>query len=381
MGEAMTTQIQNAQIYNTEKRCFEPGSLWFRDGKILDAPAIPNTVIDAEGGYVLPGLIDVHTHGRCGIDIMEADKTALSALSLAYAKSGVTTVFPTVMTAPLSKIEDAIQKIKAAEYTADFAGIHIEGPYISKKKPGCHDISAIRHPVKDEIFSLYERIFPLFPHLTIAPEEDTDGGIRDFCACFGKRGGTVAIGHTDADFDTAMRALSDGASAFTHTFNAMTPLLHRAPGAAGAALYSDAYAEFICDGIHVHPAVIRIAYEAKQMQGDKFVLITDSIPAAGLADGSYEMNGIPFTLKAGKAAREDGTIVGSALDLFTAVKNLARFADIRFEDALICATKAPAEMVGIYDSRGSLDTGKRADILLCDREMNIRSVFCAGRKI
>ena len=381
MGEAMTTQIQNAQIYNTEKRCFEPGSLWFRDGKILDAPAIPNTVIDAEGGYVLPGLIDVHTHGRCGIDIMEADKTALSALSLAYAKSGVTTVFPTVMTAPLSKIEDAIQKIKAAEYTADFAGIHIEGPYISKKKPGCHDISAIRHPDKDEIFSLCERILPLFPHLTIAPEEDTDGGIRDFCACFRKRGGTVAIGHTDADFDTAMRALSDGASAFTHTFNAMTPLLHRAPGAAGAALYSDAYAEFICDGIHVHPAVIRIAYEAKQMQGDKFVLITDSIPAAGLADGSYEMNGIPFTLKAGKAAREDGTIVGSALDLFTAVKNLARFADIRFEDALICATKAPAEMVGIYDSRGSLDTGKRADILLCDREMNIRSVFCAGRKI
>ena len=258
MGEAMTTQIQNAQIYNTEKRCFEPGSLWFRDGKILDAPAIPNTVIDAEGGYVLPGLIDVHTHGRCGIDIMEADKTALSALSLAYAKSGVTTVFPTVMTAPLSKIEDAIQKIKAAEYTADFAGIHIEGPYISKKKPGCHDISAIRHPDKDEIFSLCERILPLFPHLTIAPEEDTDGGIRDFCACFGKRGGTVAIGHTDADFDTAMRALSDGASAFTHTFNAMTPLLHRAPGAAGAALYSDAYAEFICDGIHVHPAVIRI---------------------------------------------------------------------------------------------------------------------------
>ena len=381
MGEAMTTQIQNAQIYNTEKRCFEPGSLWFRDGKILDAPAIPNTVIDAKGGYVLPGLIDVHTHGRCGIDIMEADKTALSALSLAYAKSGVTTVFPTVMTAPLSKIEDAIQKIKAAEYTADFAGIHIEGPYISQKKPGCHDISAIRHPDKDEIFSLCERILPLFPHLTIAPEEDTDGGIRDFCAYFGNRGGTVAIGHTDADFDTAMRALSDGASAFTHTFNAMTPLLHRAPGAAGAALYSDAYAEFICDGIHVHPAVIRIAYEAKQMQGDKFVLITDSIPAAGLADGSYEMNGIPFTLKAGKAAREDGTIVGSALDLFTAVKNLARFADIRFEDALICATKAPAEMVGIYDSRGSLDTGKRADILLCDREMNIRSVFCAGRKI
>lgn len=377
----MTTQIRNVQIFNTEKRCFEPGSLWFREGKILEAPALPNTVIDAEGGYALPGLIDVHTHGRCGIDIMEADETALSALSLAYAESGVTTVFPTVMTAPLSKLENAIQKIKAAEYTADFAGIHIEGPYISKKKPGCHDIRAIRHPDKDEIFLLCERILPLFPHLTIAPEEDTDGVIRDFCTCFGGRGGTVAVGHTDADFDTAMRALSDGASAFTHTFNAMTPLLHRAPGAAGAALYADAYAEFICDGIHVDPAVIRIAYAAKRMQGDKFVLITDSIPAAGLADGDYEMNGIPFTLRAGKAAREDGTIVGSALDLFTAVKNLAKFADIRFEDALICATKAPAQMVGIYESRGSLEAGKRADILLCDREMNLHTVFCAGKKL
>ena len=140
----MTTQIRNVQIFNTEKRCFEPGSLWFREGKILEAPALPNTVIDAEGGYALPGLIDVHTHGRCGIDIMEADETALSALSLAYAESGVTTVFPTVMTAPLSKLENAIQKIKAAEYTADFAGIHIEGPYISKKKAGLPRHS--RHP-------------------------------------------------------------------------------------------------------------------------------------------------------------------------------------------------------------------------------------------
>ena len=264
---------------------------------------------------------------------------------------------------------------------ADFAGIHIEGPYISRKKPGCHELSAIRRPDWAEIRALCESILPLRSHLTIAPEEDSDGVICAFCERFGKCGGTVGIGHTNADFDTAMRALSDGANSFTHTFNAMTPLSHRAPGAAGAALFSDAYAEFICDGIHVSPAVIRIAYEAKRRQGDKFVLITDSIPAAGLPDGEYAMNGIPFTLANGKAARADGTIVGSALDLFTAVKNLAKFADIRFEDALVCATKAPAEMVGVYDSRGSLDIGKRADLLLCDKNMNIRSVFCAGRKI
>ena len=377
----MITKIENAQIFNTEKKCFVYGSLCFKDNHITDTSLVPDLTIDAHGGYILPGLIDVHTHGRSGIDIMDADEKELSALSLSYAKSGVTTVFPTVMTAPLSKIGKAVERIKNAEYTADFAGIHIEGPYISPQKPGCHEISAIRHPSWEEIRMLCEAILPLRSHLTIAPEEDTDGVIRAFHKHFGKQGGTVGIGHTNADFDTAIKALSDGANAFTHTFNAMTPMLHRAPGAAGAALSSDAYAEFICDGIHVSPAVIRIAYAAKRMQGDKFVLITDSIPAAGLANGEYRMNGIPFTLTNGKAARADGTIVGSALDLFTAVKNLARFADIRFEDALICATKAPAEMVGIYDSRGSLEPGKRADFLICTKDMEIQSVFCAGIKI
>ena len=204
--------------------------------------------------------------------------------------------------------------------------------------------------------------------------------IRAFRERFAACGGTVGIGHTNADYETCMRALADGANSFTHTFNAMTPIAHRAPGTAGAALASDAYAEFICDGIHVDPAVVRIAYHAKAAQNDKVVLITDSIPAAGLPDGEYEMNGIAFTLAHGKAATATDTIVGSALDLLTAVKNLASFADIRFEDALICATKAPAEMVGIYESRGSLTEGKRADMVLCDGDMNIRSVFCAGKR-
>ena len=161
----------------------------------------------------------------------------------------------------------------------------------------------------------------------------------------------------------------------------MSAIGHREPGVAGAALATDAYAELICDGIHVCPEVVRIAYHAKRAQGDKFVLITDSIPPAGLPDGDYDMNGIAFTLKNGKAAMADGTIVGSALDLFTAVKNLAKFAEITFEEALIAATKAPAEMVGLYDSRGSLTVGKRADMLLCDRNMKIRSVFIEGTRI
>ncbi len=377
----MITKIENVHVYNTEKRKFENGSLCFENASITAPTRFPDAIIDGAGGYLLPGLIDVHTHGRCGIDIMEADAEALGTLSKAYAKTGVTTVYPTVMTAPMDKLLHAIDEIKKAKRVADFAGIHIEGPYISAKKPGCHTVPDIRKPVYSELEMLYGKILPMRTHLTVAPEEAEEGLIEKLTERFGKCGGTVGIGHSNATFADCAEAVKRGARSFTHTFNAMTPIGHREAGVAGAALALPAYAELICDGVHVSPEVISIAYHAKRSQGDKFVLITDSIPSAGLPDGDYEMNGIAFTLKDGKAATPTGTIVGSALDLFTAVKNLAKFAGISFEEALISATKAPAEMVGIYDSRGSLTVGKRADMILCDATMRIRSVFIEGKRI
>jgi N-acetylglucosamine-6-phosphate deacetylase len=174
-NHTMTVKIENAYIFNTEKRCFEYGSLCFENGTIIKRLLFPDVVIDAEGGYLLPGFIDVHTHGRCGMEFMEADPKILAELSRSYAKSGATTVFPTVMTAPMEKLKDAIENIKNTNPVCDFAGIHIEGPYISAKKPGCHNIPDIRPLDIPEITELCESILPYPTHLTVAPEEDKDG--------------------------------------------------------------------------------------------------------------------------------------------------------------------------------------------------------------
>lgn len=365
-------KLIGAKVFNTEKCEFEEKSFSFSD-KILSDCSDNEENID--GCYIIPGLIDIHTHGRCGHDIMDSSAKELEELSLDYAKTGVTTVFPTVMTAPLENIYTACANIKEAnEKGARFVGIHVEGPYISEKKNGAHDIPYIRKPSEAELSDIIDKISPLKTHFTISPETCPDGLIETL-----SKKCTLGIGHTDTDEEGAKSAVDKGAKIFTHTFNAMTPMTHRAPGVVGAALTSDAYAEFICDGFHINKSVIAIAYRAKG--GNKFVLITDSLPPAGLPDGAYEMNGIKFNLVNGHAQKENGTIVGSTVSMLESVKNLSEFANISFEEALICATKNPAEVMGLYGECGSLDEGKRADFVILDNEKNIKSVYIGGERI
>ena len=365
--------IENAHVFDTEKRKFVKKTVRVDGGVFTDVSPSDK----ADDVYVIPGLIDVHTHGRSGYDIMQCDEAALSALSVEYAKTGVTTVFPTVMTAPMKNVTEAIRRIRNTKPAgARYPGIHVEGPFISEKKPGCHNVSDIRTPSEYLMMSIVNDASPLKVHFTVAPEKCSDGMIKSI-----SKSATVGIGHTAADYETAMRAVKDGARSFTHTFNAMSPLSHREPGVVGAALASNAYAEFICDGYHIAPDVIGIAYRAKKNAKDKFVLVTDSLSVAGMPDGEYEMNGIRFTLSGVSARRDDGVIVGSALDMMTAVKNLSHFAGITFENALICATKNPAEMVGIYDAVGSIEVGKRADFCVLDKNFDIISVYVGGKKI
>ena len=367
-------KLENILIYNTEERRFLHGCLSFENGII--------TKIEYDGKTgdgcrrVIPGLIDVHTHGRAGVDIMTADEDALTALSRSYASLGVTTVFPTVMTAEKDEIINALKRIKSVSEKAfcHFAGVHIEGPYISEKRPGCHTVSLIRRPDADEIKALSDIVSPLKTHVTLAPEKCDTGTLK----CCVEYGITVGIGHSDALYDECINALENGACTFTHTFNAMRPLLHREPGCVGAALSTDAFAEFIADGFHLAPSVVNLSYKAKG--NDRFVLITDSIAAAGMPDGKYALAGIPVNVKDGKILTEDGTIAGSSLDMNAGVKNLMEFTGEPLEEILPCATENPAKQVGIYDICGSLEVGKRADILILgDGEFEIDEIIIGGK--
>lgn len=369
-------KLDNYLIYNTEKRRFLHGSISFENGIITDIEYSGKDV--KYGKKIIPGLIDVHTHGRAGVDIMSADVDSLISLASSYASLATTTVFPTVMTSEPENIIKAVNNIKEASHHtfSNFAGIHIEGPYISKKRPGCHKTELIRKPDCDEMTSLANMISPLRSHFTTAPEED---GCTDTIKTLSQHGITVGIGHSDASFTQCIEALDAGAVSFTHTYNAMRPLSHREPGCVGAALATDAYAEFIVDGFHLDPNVVKLSYKAKT--NSRFVLITDSIAAAGMPDGKYSLAGIPVNVNDGKITTDDGTIAGSSLDMVTGIKNLMKFTSSTLEDVLPCATENPARQVGIYSSRGSLDKGKRADLVILGEngEFEVENVAVLGK--
>ncbi len=387
----MSLLIIHADIYRTQTKAFTPGDLLAEDGRILrvtdrsagDAPlsAGPDAlVLDAEGGRLVPGLVDVHTHGRAGGDFTSADTDTLCRMAQSYLRSGVTTLLPTLASAPLDDLHAAIRRIQNVADAgnahpgrmARFAGVHLEGRYLNPAKRGAHAAELLTPPDADELSGLLQEVLGV-RHVTAALELDSDGS---FLARALALGATVALGHTAATYAQTMDALSRGVSAMTHLYNAMPPLHHREGGAVCAGLLSrDTYCELICDGFHIAPEMVRLA---ARLKGDHLVLITDSMEATGCADGEYTIAGMPVTVRDGKARTHDGAIAGSTLSLFDAVKNYADFAEVPFGEAIYAATMAPALEVGLDKEVGSLEAGKRADCLLLDSGMSIRTVVCDG---
>lgn len=383
--------IYNAQIYHTPTRSFREGEILIENGRISSlcfapipavSPFIPQDFpdYDAKGRRIIPGLVDVHTHGRAGGDFGTADSALMVKMAESYLDSGVTTLLPTLASAPMKALETAIDRINALRAEAsisegrlpNIAGTHLEGRYLNVKRRGAHAADLLVKPDPAELESLLTRMEGA-RHLTAALELDEDGQALRRAL---ELGATVSLGHSDADYATATELISKGVTALTHTFNAMPPLHHRDGGAVAAGLTSDtALCEMICDGFHIAPHMVKLAY---RLAGERLVLITDSMEATGCADGEYRIAGNPVTVKDGKARTHDGAIAGSTLSLLEAVYNLRDFAGTTLENAIYAATMAPALEVGLAEEIGSLETGKRADLLVLEDDGAVSRVMCGG---
>lgn len=327
---------------------------------------------DAFGCYVVPGFVDIHTHGAVGCDFSDGKPEDMQPMADYYAAHGVTSFLATTMTLSENTLTDAMHTIRDFHRCggAKCAGVHLEGPFLSSTKKGAQAECHLHRPDSGMFHRLNEASGGSVKLVTVACEEP--GGMEFIREV--SRVCTVSLGHSVADYDTAMAAFSAGAEHATHLYNGMPPLLHRAPGIIGAALDSGASVELICDGLHIHPAAIRAAY---RMFGDKLNLISDSLRCAGMPDGDYELGGQPITVRDGKATlKNSDTLAGSAISLLDAVRNAVRFG-LPLEAAIYAAATAPALAAKLEDV-GSISIGKRADFLVLDKDLQIKAVFVDG---
>ena len=360
--------IKNALIYDIASASFVPGSLRTENGVIAGYEEMPDAV-DLHGCPVIPGLVDMHTHGRGGFDFASATVDEMKKMKTLYAAVGTTTVIPAIASAPFEEMLGAVRRVKEA----GFSGVHFEGRYLSPKHRGAHHASLLALPTVGELDRIAEAANGIAVHITLAPELE---GAPEFIRMAVKRGFTVGIGHTDATFDEANAALEAGAVSFTHTCNAMRGLHHREPGTLGAALLSDACTELIADGFHLHPGAVKLVSAVKKQE--KVILITDSMSGTGCTDGTYSIAGNDVIVRGGHAYTTDGAIAGSTLNLFDGLNNYVSFTGKTFETALPAATVNPARLMGIDRAVGSLEIGKRADFLVLTTDFSrIKAVVTA----
>ena len=366
--------IGNANVFMDGK--FRPASVTIRDDRIVSIgdAGIPCDV-DAQGKYLVPGFVDIHTHGAMNEDFSDGKADGLSKMSRYYAKNGVTSFLATTMTLKEKTLTPAMEVIRdfiRPENGAKCAGIHLEGPFLCYAKRGAQAAENLHAPDQAMFHRLNAASGNRVRLVTVAPEEP---GALDFIREISKVC-TVSLGHTTADYDTAVAAFKAGATHATHLFNGMPAFAHRAPGVVGAAYDQGATAELICDGMHIHPSAIRVAH---QLFGKNLVVISDSLRCAGMPDGDYELGGQPIEMKGGKATlKGSNTLAGSSSNLLEEVKNLVAFG-LSLENAIYAVTTAPAKAARLCQI-GSIEVGKQADLLLLTPELELDSVYIDGKK-
>ncbi len=372
--------IRNADIY-TEDHRFLKGTVAVENGRFIsnaEADETDSRSVDAEGFYMIPGLIDIHFHGCRGADMCDGTEQALDVITAYEASVGVTSICPATMTIPKNELL-AVMK-NAGEYKyhggSHLVGINMEGPFISPSKKGAQAAENIMHCDYEYFSRLQKAANGLIKLVDIAPEEP---GAMEF---IDRANGEVVISlaHTASDYDTARKAIEHGASHATHLYNAMPPMNHRNPGVIGAVRDSEkCHVELICDGVHIHPSVIRATFA--MFGAERMILISDSMRATGLKDGEYTLGGQPVTVRGNLATLHDGTIAGSATNLMDCMRFAVKEAGIPLETAVMCATENPAKEIGIFHETGSIAAGKKADFVLLDKELNVIGVYIDGKEI
>lgn len=332
--------------------------------------------IDAKGGYVSPGLIDMHIHGYLGCDVCDGTEESIRTISSGLLANGVTAYLPTTMTVDMKVIKQSLEvcrKLKKESKTwngSTILGVHAEGPFISESKKGAQNPAYILKP--DAAF--VKEYADIIKVISLAPETDTE----DFAAIREINRDTdvvISMGHTSADYETAMRSTAVGVKHATHLFNAMTPLAHRAPGVVGAALNSDVSCELIADTFHVSTALYDMLFKLK---GRKLCFITDCLPAGGLPYGEYTLGGTKIVYRDIVCRLEDGTVAGSVLPLNKGVWNVYTNSNIPLHECVNCASLNPATTLGVADRKGSLEVGKDADIIITDTEFKVNKTIIGG---
>lgn len=333
-------------------------------------------IIDAKGGYVLPGLIDMHIHGYLGKDVCDGKQESIRTISKGLLANGVTGYLPTTMTVDMAVIKKALDVCRELKEESKYwqgstiLGCHAEGPFISESKKGAQDAKYILRPDAGFV----KEYADIIKTITLAPETDDDdfAAIREICR---DTDVVVSMGHTSADYETAMAGVNAGVKHVTHLFNAMTPLQHRAPGVVAAALNSDVSCELIVDTFHVDSSLYDMLWKLK---GRKLCFITDCLPAGGLPEGEYTLGGQKIIYKGIVCRLEDGTVAGSILHLNKGVWNVYKNSTIPLWECVNCASLNVATVLGLEKTKGSLEIGKDADIVITDSEFNVQKTIIAG---
>jgi len=351
------------------------------NGEVFETMEEDENGIDLSGDYVIPGLIDVHFHGNMGEDFSVTDLSGLAKIARYLATHGITSFAPASMTMPEATLYSAYQNAvkfrdKPAEGTARILGINMEGPYFSHEKKGAQAEEHLMVPDYPMFQRLYQASDGLLKIVCIAPELP---GAMEFIEKAKDRC-TVSIAHTAADYDTAKKAIAAGATQVTHLYNAMAPLLHRAPGVVGAAAESkQVMAELICDGVHVHESVIRATFA--MFSAERIILVSDSLSCLGMPEGVYESGGQKIHMKNGAAVLEDGvTFAGSTTNLFQCMRKAISFG-IKPEDAIRAASINPAKALRADKKTGSIAPGKYADFVICSKDFEIKQCYVGGKRI